>query len=317
MSPPPFRLALVGCGRLAEAGYLPAVEATAGVQLVAVADPDEERRALLAQLAADAAPVASFGDAATLLDACAVDGIVLASPAAAHVEDAATAAEHGIPTLVEKPPAPDAEGARRLAALDPPPWVAFNRRFDPAVQAVRAALPAEVELDLELRIQYRRRSWGAVAVADDALGDLGPHLVDWARWLSAKEVVRVVHARLADDRAEVHLEMDGARATLHAEADRIHQEAIVVRNAAGSVLAEHHVGGVVGAVTGRLRRGPHPLVASLAAQLSAFVDAARGGPPGLLADADDGVAAMLVLDAARSCAEHAGAPTSVPPVPER
>ena len=71
------------------------------------------------------------------------------------------AATAGVAVLVEKPPALDAAGAAALAALTPPPWVGFNRRYDPGAQRVRAAIPAEGDVDLRLEISYRRRSWRA------------------------------------------------------------------------------------------------------------------------------------------------------------
>ncbi|MBV9359288.1 MAG: hypothetical protein JO023_27575, partial [Chloroflexi bacterium] len=37
----PLRLALIGCGRIAQAAHLPAIEKLASVELVGVADPSE------------------------------------------------------------------------------------------------------------------------------------------------------------------------------------------------------------------------------------------------------------------------------------
>jgi hypothetical protein len=52
-----------------------------------------------------------------------------------------------------------------------------------------------------------------------------------------------------------------------------------------------------------LRRAPHPLLASLTAELEAFARAVRGVPDPTLGTAADGVAAMTVLDEVRSRAE--------------
>lgn len=308
MTRPPFRLGLVGCGRLAELGYAPAVASLPDVALVAVADPEPARRSVVAGLVASgpeavasrAAPPGCYADARALLDHEALDGLVLASPAPAHLPDAALAAALGLPALVEKPPAPDLAGASALADLEPPPWVAFNRRFDPAIRAVRAVVPARGTVALRLRIRYRRRSWRAVAVHDDALADLGPHLVDLARWIARAEVDEVEAAEVADERASVRLRFAGGRgtATVEAATDRLHDEVVEVRGSDGGVVARHRVGGPLGAVAGRLRPGPHPLVASLAAQLAAFARAARGTHEPDLGTAADGRAAMAVLEAA-------------------
>lgn len=308
----PLRLGLVGCGRLAEVGYIPAVARTPSLCLVAVADPDRSRRDLVADLARpdNGAEVSRYASADELITAAAVDVVVLVSPADAHRADAERAAAAGVPTLVEKPPAPDGAGAAALAALDPAPWVGFNRRFDPGVAAVRRAVPVDGPVELRLEIHYRRASWGAIAVADDALTDLGPHLVDWARWLLGAEVVAVGDVELAHERASLTLDLGGARAHLRAATDRPHHELAELRDRTGTVVARHRHGGLVAGVRGRLRRGPHPLVASLAAQLDALAGAVAGGPAPDLATAADGAACMAVLDAARASA--AGRGTAVP-----
>ncbi len=92
-----------------------------------------------------------------------------------------------IPALVEKPPGRDAAEAERLAALEPAVWVGFNRRFSHlAVLAPR--VPENGELEVSLRLSYRRASWRAHEVSDDALGDLGPHLADLAACLLGGEL---------------------------------------------------------------------------------------------------------------------------------
>ncbi len=199
----PVRIGLVGAGRLAQVGYLPAAAAARDVVLAAVAEPDPLRRGRLAALAGG---LPAFADAAALLDGADVDALVLATPAAVHLDDARRAAARGLPVLVEKPPAPDRAGAAALAALDPAPYVAFNRRFDPAIAALRAATPAGAEVSVVAEIAYRRGGWSPHAVADDALLDLGPHLVDLARWITGAEVTGVLRAEVTPERAAFDLE---------------------------------------------------------------------------------------------------------------
>ena len=126
MSDAPLRLGLVGCGRLAELGYAPASRAASGVEIVAVADPDRERRGIVASKLGGSGH-ARLGE---MLASTPLDGIIVCTPPELHEEAATTAAEWGLTALVEKPPAADAAGALRLAALTPAPWIAFNRRFD-------------------------------------------------------------------------------------------------------------------------------------------------------------------------------------------
>jgi myo-inositol 2-dehydrogenase/D-chiro-inositol 1-dehydrogenase len=314
----PLRLGLVGCGRLAEHGYAPAAARSAAVDIVAVADPDADRRRTVATLVGT--DVSTHADAAALIADGGVDALVLATPAAHHLADAELAVTAGLSVLVEKPPAPDAAGARSLAELGPDVRIGFNRRFDPSVARLRRDLPRSTPLEVDLAIGYRRASWSAHVVRDDVILDLVPHLVDWARWLTRSDVRSVAACDLRPNRAVLSLVLDRGRATVTASADRLHEERIEVRGAGGVRLAQHRTGGPTGALTGRARavagrlRGvatPHPLVGSLAAQLDDFARAVRGADPSALATAADGVAAMAVVDAARTSAAAGGTPSSV------
>jgi predicted dehydrogenase len=307
----PLAIGLIGCGRLAELGYVPALLAARGVRLIAVADPDPTRRAAVA------AGRPSFPDAASLVAAGAVDALVLASPSDAHVADAAIAVANGLPVLVEKPPAPDAVGAAALAELGPLVRVGFNRRFDDGAQRVRAALPAGGPIEVHVAIGYRRQAWSAHTVVDDALADLGPHLVDWARWIGG-DVTEITSAHVRPTRADVNLRVARGRVRLSAAMDQVHHELVELRAPGGDVIASHRVGGLVAGVTGRLRRNaPHPLVASLTAELEAFARAVGGADEPLLGTGADGLAVMTAIDAARACAASGGRPVPVPPLSVR
>lgn len=298
----PIRIGLVGCGRLAELGYLPALTLTDRVRLVAVADPDGRRCGSIARAAG--ADVRPHGDLETMLDAGDLDAVVLASPASAHVADATAAVAASLPVLVEKPPAPDAAGAATLAALGGDVHLGFNRRFDPGARRVRDAVPAEGPVSIDVAIQYRRASWNAHTVCDDVLSDLGPHLVDWVRWLAGQEVVGVQAHEVSSDRASVRLTTTRGTATLTASADRFHAESIEVVDVTGASIARHRAGGPVAAVTDRVlrRNQPHPLAESLAAQLHAFADVVDGGSSADLATTVDGLRTMSAIDAARTSA---------------
>lgn len=306
-------IGLVGCGRLAELGYLPALRAARGVRLVAVADPDPARRAHLAALARDGGrPVRTGSHAADLLDAP-LDGIVLATPATAHLPDAALAAEAGVPALVEKPPAPDAGTAARLAALTPPPRLGFNRRFDPRTARLSAVARAAGWVDAEIVLHYRRRSWRAHTIADDALLDLGPHVVDLARWITGGEVTAVTAEAVTERSAALHLDLTHGRARVACATDRPHREQVVLRTAGGRRLVDDRVGGVVAGLRARVTGcgRPHPLAASLTAQVEAWATVLRGGADPTLGTGRDGVAVMAAVDAARASARDGGTRTPV------
>jgi predicted dehydrogenase len=307
-------IGLVGCGRLAEAGYLPALAEAPGLRLVAVADPDAGRREHVAGLAtANGHAVTAHPDLIHLLAGTAVDAVVLASPPATHAADAAAATAAGVPVLVEKPPAPDAAGAAQIARLVPAPWVGFNRRFDAGVRALRPLVPPRGHVRLDLVIHYRRRSWQPFTVDDDVLTDLAPHAVDLARWLTAADVVEVAGATCTATRAELFLMMTRARVRISLATDRPHREVVEVGDDRGAVVGRHRLGGLVAGVRGRVLRppGPSALVAALAGQLRAVGDAVGGRPAPDLGRAVDGLVVMDVIDAIRPCARRGGRPTHV------
>jgi predicted dehydrogenase len=292
------RVGVVGCGRLAEAGYVPAFARVHGARIVAVADPEPARRDRVAALAG--ASVTTHADARSLLDEARPDAVVLATPVLRHLDDARAASDAEVPALLEKPPAPDATTAAELTTLVHPPWIAFNRRFDPGAARLRAQVMGREGLELRFELAYRRRSWAPVQVHDDALLDLGPHLVDWARWITAGDLDDVRALELRQERAVVHVRTRCGAATLVAATDAPYHERIEVRTGRGALVARHRLGGVLGAVRGRLLRAAHPLVTTLATEVDEFTRVVRGEPPVRLGTAADGHAVMLVLDAARA-----------------
>ncbi|MGH2953726.1 MAG: Gfo/Idh/MocA family protein [Solirubrobacterales bacterium] len=304
----PLRVGLVGCGRLAELGYLPAIAGCPAVELAAVADPDRARRDQLVALAArfasgrrgTPAPSAHPGTSELIAEG-EVEAVIVASPAYAHEEAAHAASGAGLPCLVEKPPAPDASGARALAALEPAPWVGFNRRFDHGL-ALAGAIPAEGPLELELELRYRRAAWRALSVRDDALLDLGPHLVDLALLLTGSATAAVSAAELRPARAALELETTRGAVSIRCATDRPHAELAIVRRPGGERLGQWRAGGPAAGLVRRWRRVDHPLVGSLRRQLEAFATAARGGGSRLLATAEDGLRTMRLIDAAREAA---------------
>jgi predicted dehydrogenase len=302
-----FRIGLVGCGRLAERGYVPAVRRARGVELVAVADVDPTRRTSVAD------GLSAFRSISELLANAKVDGVVIATPPSSHLEDARMAADAGTPTLVEKPPAADLADARQLAALAPPPWIAFNRRFAVGLAEARHAIASDaVTLALELR--YWSASWRPYTSAPDALLDAGVHLIDLARWLSASDISRVRATFPTAMRGFLELDLDGMRASLEYALDQPHRERVEAVDADGKLVHRYVDGGVWHALVRRVRSPgeDNPFVNSLARQLEDFARAARDGPPDRLATAADGLEVMKAVAAARRSVEHGSSWQNVP-----
>jgi len=327
-----MRVAIAGCGRLAERGYVPAALATAGVEIVGFADPDLERLDLCRHLweQEGGGLVSAFASPEELLQNEPIDLLVIAAPAAHHLALAEAAAAAGVRSLVEKPPAPDLEGARRLAQLDPQPLLAFNRRFLQG-EELREAIPAEGWLELDLELRFRRAAWGAHEARDEALLDAGIHLIDLACFLTDSAPIAVRGAQIEQERADLELELTRGRARIRCATDRSHRETVSIHNRSGKLLARSNWGGLRSRLAGVLGK-PDPLVLSLQRHLEAVQATGvslmepphlllqqgypRRPPQSPLATAADGVAAMAVVEAAHRSAELGGAEVTVAPVAE-
>lgn len=110
----PLRLALVGCGRIAQVAHLPALEKAEGVQLVAVSDPSAD----VANAVARRYNVPSaYTDQAQVFADASVDAVLVAAPDRFHYPIASEALKAGKHVLVEKPLASTVQEAGALAEL--------------------------------------------------------------------------------------------------------------------------------------------------------------------------------------------------------
>ena len=297
----PVRVGLVGCGRLAERGYVPALAQTDSVSLVAVADLDAARCAVIAP------GVPAYTTVGDLLASADVELLILAHAASAHAADACAAAAVGVASLVEKPPARTAAEAEPLVGLEPAAWMGFNRRFEPAIATIRTQFAAAPPAALELELSILPSAWAAFGGSGAVLLDLGPHVVDLALWLTGREPLRLRVQRATDRDAAFDLDLGDVRASVRVSHGRAWRERVVARDARGRAVARLERGGVARRVVARVRAGRSgPLVGSLAAQLAAAATAVRGGPvDSRLASAAEGVAVLAVLDAV-AAAEGSG-----------
>jgi predicted dehydrogenase len=301
-----FRIGLIGCGRLAERGYVPAARRAEGVVLAAVADLEPDR-------CRQGAPgVPAFTHVDELLASVELDAVVIATPPSAHLAVARQVARAQLPLLVEKPPADRLDEAVHLAALEPSPWIAFNRRFLLGLEQARIDAIAETS-ELELELRYPRGDWAPHSPPPDALLDAGSHLVDLARWLAGADVRRVRAHALTKERAAIELDLGHVRARLGCAVDLPHRERFRARTARGRVLFRYEDGGVWRALLRRLRspREDNPFLNSLARQLDALARAVRGDGPCSLATAADGVGVMAAVEAARRSSSQGGSWQSV------
>jgi predicted dehydrogenase len=109
----PVRLALVGCGRIAQVAHLPAVEKAEGAELVAVSDPS----GAVARSVARRRGVAAYTDQGSVWADASVEAVIVAAPDRFHHRLATEALTAGRHVLVEKPLASTVAQAEDLVGL--------------------------------------------------------------------------------------------------------------------------------------------------------------------------------------------------------
>jgi predicted dehydrogenase len=106
------RVALIGCGAVAESGHVPALLHHEAFTIAAVCDVRQDRARQLAQ---QAGGVPHFTDWRTMLDSGHFDAAVLALPPEASADVAIDCLRRGLSVLDEKPLAATLDQGRRVA----------------------------------------------------------------------------------------------------------------------------------------------------------------------------------------------------------
>jgi predicted dehydrogenase len=188
-----LRIAIAGFGLAGEVFHAPLIDATPGLSVVAVATSNPVRAA---RAQAQYPGVAVAADAeAMLADSGHIDALVVATPNRMHVPIARAALHRGLPVIIDKPLAPDADEAQALvddfAAADVPLSVFQNRRWDGDFLTVRRIVESgqlgtisRFESRFErFRPEVRDGAWRELPGAADGGGllrDHGAHLGDHA-----------------------------------------------------------------------------------------------------------------------------------------
>ncbi len=190
-----IRIGVVGCGAIAELYHLPALAACNKTsQGIVLADPNDERLALMSQQFSVADSVTDYREMAGQ-----VDGVIVAAPPALHHRIAKWFLEQNIHVLCEKPLTESIDETRDLVhtARDNRVTLAVNqtRRFFPTYQKIRELIAAGTLGELH-RITYHdgvEFDWPAASPHHFTLGakgawsDTGVHLLDTVcYWLGGK-----------------------------------------------------------------------------------------------------------------------------------
>lgn len=193
MSALPFRIAVVGAGRMGRV-HLDALARSDRVEVVAVLEPVQEIRRELAERG-----LRTFATLAELLEDGGFDGVLIAAPTDRHVELVEAFALAGMPILCEKPVGLAVADAVAAAAAVERAGIVFQvgywRRFVPALRALRERIAAGelgkisqvtcLQWDAEPPSAQFRAHSGGIAV------DMGVHEFDQARWLTGQDLASV------------------------------------------------------------------------------------------------------------------------------
>lgn len=214
----PKRIGLMGCGTVADYGHIPAIQATAGLQLQTLYDPNAAAVARLQE---------KFGVPAACTDsdaffAAGIDAVTITSPAPCHLENVLAAARHGLPVLCEKPLAMNGqEASAMIAAMEQAGrsfYNAFCYRFSPCALKIRELVRSRAIGEARsLRLIYNWNLHGKFITDGDGkrviqqrredrmleggpLIDCGTHQIDLAMfWLDADVIQFSGHGAWVDE----------------------------------------------------------------------------------------------------------------------
>ena len=219
--PAVVRFALIGCGAISTQ-HIEAIAAAEGAVLVAVESSSTER----ARAAGERWGVPWTTDLDELLARDDVDAVAICTPSGSHAEIAIAALRHGKHVVVEKPLALSAADADAVIAegrrADRLVATISQRRFEPVMQAVRAAVAdngfGRIALVIGEGLYHRPQSYydsaawrGTRAMDGGVLMNQAIHMVDLVRWIGgpvatvAGRVATIGHVMEAEDTATVGL----------------------------------------------------------------------------------------------------------------
>jgi len=255
----PLGVAIVGYGPFGGMGlhHGLALRATDGLELVAVVDASDERRAAAT---VDFPGVRTYPSAADLARDPDVDVAIVATPPSSHVPLTLELLRAGRHVVCEKPLCFRAEEADLLVAtaaeVDRVLTVHQNRRFDgdflAAVRLIEAGAIGEV-FNVETFVgtfAHPCRAWHSeVRVSGGAIYDWGAHYIDWTlRLLDAvpASVTAIGHKRVwhdvtNHDQVRVHMTFDDGREAefVHSDVAAIARPKLYLQGTAGTIAGSY------------------------------------------------------------------------------
>jgi myo-inositol 2-dehydrogenase/D-chiro-inositol 1-dehydrogenase len=248
-----LKVGLIGCGKIGQLAHLTNLTRLPDVNLVALAEPDAQRRSEASRRAPSAA---AFADYQELLKMSEVDAVVICLPTALHAEAAVAALEQGKHVYLEKPIATSLDEAQRVVAA----WrrtrvvgmMGFNYRFNALYQALgQAVMSSRLGPWVAVRSVFSTASqplpaWKqARPSGGGVLLDLASHHVDLIRFFFKQEI-QTVSAVLRSQRAEhdsamLHLQLaDGLLVQSFFSFSAVDEDRFEIYGQAGKLVVDRY-----------------------------------------------------------------------------
>jgi predicted dehydrogenase len=333
-----LKLGLIGCGWIGRLIHLDILRRMPDAELVALAEPDPQRRAEAAERAPEAVAFAGYKE---LLEMPEVEAVVICLPNALHAEAAVAALKKGKHIYLEKPLAASLPEARKVLTAWRPAGVVgmigFNFRFHALYQAARRHLQSGRLGDLvSARSVFSSKAqtvpaWKqARANGGGVLLDLASHHVDLVHFLFG-QAVREVFAGLRSQRGEgdsaaVQLRLaDGLLVQSFFSMNAVEEDRFEIYGQRGKLMVDRYLSldveitepainfsrlkqvgrglrALVGTRHGRDKISAPGREPSYHAALAHFVAAARANRP-CSPDLGDGYRSLAVIEAAEESAQ--------------
>jgi predicted dehydrogenase len=219
----PVRVALIGCGRIAQVAHLPALEKANGIQLVAVSDPNKD---VLHAVARRYDVPQAYSDQSQVLADDSIEAVLVAAPDRFHYSITAAALNAGKHVLVEKPLASTVEESGKLVDLVDQTGLVLQvgamKRHDPGVQYARRFVGERLGKIRSFNAWYR-------------IGDLRPGI--------EATLFPRLYADMAAQQAEVAVKADRRRYLLATHGSHVFDTVRHLVGDVASVVARHRADG--------------------------------------------------------------------------
>jgi len=207
---PSLKIGLIGCGRAAELIYLSAINKFSDVEVVAVVDPNEERRELIGKKFKNCFHYHSLDG--NLIDQ--IDAGIICSPPDTHIALSSELLKKNKYVLVEKPLALSTGGIKELIEIESSSkaslMMGFNHRYWQPIVHLKEKLSENPKINsAEMVLTSNYSKWNPVSFISDPLDNLGPHLFDLIRFIFNKEIKSISAVSAGEDIFQMNVKISG------------------------------------------------------------------------------------------------------------